>query len=92
MSRSRGFALLALLATCAVQAQSQGGDFAITRQAIAGGGGRSQADAFVLESTIAQATAVPATGGGFTLSGGFQQPTGASQVPGSDIFSNGFED
>lgn len=92
MPRLRDIALLAVLTTCAAHAQSQGGDFAITREAVASGGGRSQAGTFVLENTTAQASAGLAAGGGFTVSGGFQHPTEAGQTPGSGIFSNGFED
>ena len=68
-------------------AQSAGGDFAITRQVIAGGGASAQGGDFGVAATAAQATAGTSSGGEYTLIGGFHVP-----VPrGDPLFSDGFE-
>lgn len=76
-------------AVCALAlAQSSGGDFAVIDSTVDSGGGISSGGEFSLTATIGQPDANPrnATGGGFSLSGGFW---GAF----SDlIFRDGFED
>ncbi len=55
----------------AVVAQS-GGNFAVTRSVIAGGGGRSTSGNFTVDGTIGESVAgVASTGGAFDLAGGF---------------------
>lgn len=81
---------LLLLAVCVAPAGGtplQGGDFSVTRSVIAGGGGAAAGGQFSLTGTIGQAEAQPqaATGGGFTLAGGFWAR--ASDL----IFSDSFE-
>ena len=55
----------------AVVAQS-GGNFAVTKSVIAGGGGRSASGNFTVDGTIGESIAgVASTGGAFDLAGGF---------------------
>jgi len=85
-SKVLGWALAAAAAGN-VLAQSAGGDFAITRQVIAGGGTSAQGGGFGLAGTAAQATPGVSGGGDFTVRGGFHVP-----VPrGDPLFSDGFE-
>ena len=66
-----------------------GGDYAITRSAVAGGGREASAGTWSLSGTVGQPLAsAAATGGGYALRGGFQLPAGSP----SAIFSDGFED
>ncbi|HRQ65842.1 MAG TPA: hypothetical protein PKZ76_13440 [Xanthomonadaceae bacterium] len=80
----------ALLAAPGLPAQSSGGDFAITRQAIAGGGGESVGGAFAAGVTLGQYTVETQSGGSFDLRGGFHQP-GPPLIPPDPVFSDGFE-
>ena len=70
-------------------AQSSGGDFEITKSTIDGGGGLSSGGVFSTTGTIGQpeANRQLASGGGFTLSGGFWANASSSDV----IFKNSFE-
>ncbi len=88
--------LLALGALCLAAtmafAQSQGGPYTLTRSTIDGGGGTSSGGEFTLTGTIAQpdASTVPATGGQFSLVGGFW--AGGDIPPRMDmLFRDGFE-
>ena len=81
---------------CLASAQSTGGEFAITRDVIAGGGARATGGDFSVVSTVAQPASGPApggmaSGGVFTLRGGFHLPTGEAPPLGNDIFNDGFE-
>ena len=68
-------------------AQSAGGDFAITRQVIAGGGTSAQGGDFGVAATAAQPARGTSSGGDVTVRGGFHVP-----VPrGDTLFSDGFE-
>jgi hypothetical protein len=80
---------LALVATPVATAQSTGGDFALTRSVVAGGGRAAEAGPFRAASTLAQPALGTASGGDFVLSGGFHVPTGIA--PGGPIFADGFE-
>ena len=62
--------------------------FQMERQVIAPGGGRAGGDGWQLDGTLGQVAAGRATGGAFTLDGGYWT---AEPRP-TDIFSNGFED
>ena len=62
--------------------------FQMQRQVIAPGGGRASGDDWQLDGTLGQAAAGRATGGAFTLDGGYW----TAEPPPIDIFSNGFED
>lgn len=83
-------ALVLALAGTAL-AQSAGGDFAITREVVAGGGGRATGGSFIATTTTAQPVAALSSGGDFVLSGGFQVPAGPAPPLGPDIFRDGFE-
>ena len=72
-------------------AQSSGGDFALTRDVIAAGGGQAAGGDFAIVGTTAQAVPGIAQGGDSTLRGGFHLPAADTPPQGSDIFSNGFE-
>lgn len=65
-------------------AHAGGGSFAITRYTIDGGGGVSSGGGFTVRGTIGQpdASIVPATGGGFALSGGFWFSSTPAPCPG----------
>lgn len=85
-SKVLGWALAATAGGVAL-AQSTGGDFAITRQVIAGGGSSAQGGEFGVAATAAQPAVGISSGGDYTLSGGFHVP-----VPrGDPLFSDGFE-
>jgi hypothetical protein len=80
--------VLAVLGSALSLAQSQGGDFEITKSTIDNGGGTSTGGEFSLIGTIGQPDANPQTsaGGEFLLAGGFwANATG-------EIFADGFED
>jgi len=79
--------VLAAMAGGVALAQSAGGDFAITRQVIAGGGSSAQGGDFGVAATAAQAAAGISSGGEFTVSGGFHVPA----PRGDPLFSDGFE-
>ena len=83
-------ASLAATATFAAFSQSEGGDFAIRKHTI-NGGGRSTGNEFVLSGTAGQpdASAQAARGGLYRLTGGFWAT--ASLSPDDTIFSDGFE-
>lgn len=83
------FALLLTLAGFAA-AQSSGGEFGITRQAIAGGGARAAGGDYAAVVTIAQSAPGIQGGGDFVVRGGFHLP-GAVAAPMDPIFSDGFE-
>jgi hypothetical protein len=80
---------IGLLAAAETLAQSSSGDFEITKNTIDNGGGLSSGGEFSLTGTIGQpdASQKVATGGGFTLSGGFWANTTIDEV----IFKNSFE-
>jgi hypothetical protein len=94
MTKAWTFALAFALVS-AVQgtgsAQS-GGTFEITRSTVDGGGGRSSGGDFELVGTIAQPDANPtiATGGTFSLRGGFHVAGGGAPLA-DPIFADGFE-
>lgn len=84
---------LLMMAVCgsAFSQQSTGGQFTVSRHTIDNDGGTSQGGQFSLTGTIAQpdAGAQAATGGQFSLRGGFWS---AKDLPTSDVlFSDGFE-
>jgi len=77
---------------CAAQgaatAQSVGGDYSITREAVAGGGAYGAAGDYSAIATIAQPAPGTQAGGDFVVRGGFHVP----QAPVvQDIFADGFE-
>lgn len=78
---------LALVASAPTDKIASGGEFEISRSALAGGGGRSSGGQFVIEGTAGQAEAAGALSGGrFVLTPGFWG------VAGSDlIFQDAFE-
>lgn len=80
------WALAAAIAGSAL-AQSAGGDFAITREVIAGGGGSAQGGDFGVAATAAQPATGVSSGGDFTVRGGFHVPV----ARGDPLFSDGFE-
>ena len=81
-------ALLLVLASGAVVAQSSGGDYQLKRAAVTSGGGRSLGAGNVVQGTIAQSVASGSlTGGTFTLTGGIRE----AAERGPNIFANGFE-
>jgi hypothetical protein len=90
LSRALRVGLSLLLLLGAALAQS-GGTFEIVRSTVDGGGGRSSGGDFELVGTIAQPDADPAiaTGGTFTLRGGFHTASGAPLA--DPIFADGFE-
>jgi hypothetical protein len=84
----------ALLVACAfaagaVLAQSQGGDFKLSKSVISGGGAVAQAGSFRVAVTTGQHDAATSRGGGFVVKGGFWPQAGA--FPSDMIFCNGFE-
>jgi len=88
----RRFACVLIAGACVAQggatAQSAGGDFSITREAIAGGGAYGAAGHYSAVATIAQAAPGTQAGGDFVVRGGFH----VSRAPVlQDIFSDGFE-
>ncbi len=85
-SKVLGWALATVAGGVAL-AQSSGGDFAITRQVIAGGGTSAQGGDFGLAATAAQSAPGISSGGDFTVSGGFHVPA----PRGDPLFSDGFE-
>jgi hypothetical protein len=93
MNRSRTFLALTLVSIAAPSslAQSQGGQFAITKSTLDGGGGVSSQGSFEVRGTIGQpdASLQSAVGGIFTVTGGFWAGSGAA--PEDLIFSDGFE-
>ncbi len=85
----RGLSLAtAVLCTGLAFAQSAGGDFALTREAIAGGGSRAIGGSYTSINTTGQAAPGRLTGGAFVLGGGFQTPMPRAQA----IFADGFEE
>lgn len=68
-------------------AQSAGGDFAITRQVIAGGGASASAGDFGVVGTAGQSAPGISSGGDFTIRGGFHVPADRDDA----LFSDGFE-
>ncbi len=80
---------LGLADSCA--AQSNGGEFEVTRSSVDAGGGYSQAAEFTLTGTIAQpdGSTQVASGGEFQMTGGFW--AGSSTALTDELFSNGFE-
>ncbi len=86
-----GLALSMLLATGVLQvrAQSSGGNFVLTKFAVAAGGESSSVGEFTVVTTAGQPAGVK-SGGVFLLTGGFHQP--AAVAAGSDLlFCDGFE-
>lgn len=69
-------------------AQSSGGDFALTKFAVAGGGGAGSGGVFAVVTTAGQPAGVH-SGGVFQLVGGFHQP--AANVGHVRLFCDGFE-
>lgn len=67
-----------------------GGDYTLTKQAIAGGAQRALGGPYVLTGTPGQALVdpIPTTAADYRLSGGFHTPTTAI---GDKLFANGFE-
>lgn len=84
--------LLAIPCSLSFAQPSSGGVFTITKHTIDNGGGRSQGVQFTLTGTIGQpeANEQPATGGQFSLRGGFWS---VDQTPRpNELFEDGFED
>lgn len=83
--------LCALLASIGLHAvaQSSGGNFVLTKFALAGGGGVASGGAFGVVTTAGQPAGVH-SGGAFQLVGGFHQPAGAG-ANGARVFCDGFE-
>lgn len=82
-------AVALLSAAPLVLAQSSGGDFAITRSVIAGGGGDSSGGLFRLRGTVGQSVAGDtASGGEFAVRGGFWMSLAERPDP---VFTDGFE-
>lgn len=69
---------------------SSGGDFAIVRDTLDAGGGRGSGAGFVLDGTLGQPDAGPASGGGYSLRGGFWRAGSETGAP-ARIFGDGFE-
>lgn len=85
-------ALAALLAGLPLPArsQAQSTSYAIPRQTVDGGGGRSASPSHVVEASIGQSDAgPPMSSATFTLRGGFQRPAPASAA--DTLFRDGFE-
>ena len=79
--------LLALLALpTTIVGQAVGGDFALTRDVVAGGGTHMTSADFAVTATHAQPAVDMQRGGRFSLQGGFHQPVDKL------IFADGFED
>jgi hypothetical protein len=87
--KARIFWIVGSLATASVFAQSSGGDFEIVKNTIDSGGGVSSGGAFSLTGTIGQpdANEQTATGGEFSLAGGFWADATFNDV----IFEDSFE-
>lgn len=64
--------------------------FQMERQVIAPGGGRASGDGWRLDGTLALVAAGRATGGAFTLDGGYW--TADVAAAGDILFTDGFED
>lgn len=76
--------------TPSARAESSGGTYVMRRFVIANGGQHASGGTYVAESTIGESTASnAATGGTFSLRGGFQQP--AAEAPGNALFCDSFE-
>lgn len=100
--RRRGLALLAFAALAVAGARAQdagprgasGTGLEVTTYTIDCGGGRSTGSTYVLVGSVGQPDADPlhpATGGSYTLVGGFLTDA-APSPPGTDpLFANGFE-
>lgn len=72
--------------------ESAGGEFTVTRATIDNGGGASEGGLLTVTGSIAQAEARPieASGGPFTLTGGFWIVAETTPL-GELLFSDGFE-
>lgn len=76
------------------EAGAKGGGFAVPRNVIAGGGGRSSGGAFAITGTLGQADTdplQPSSGGAFAITGGFWPGIAAAVPSGDALFANGFE-
>lgn len=71
-------------------AQSIGGDFAVQKESIAGGGNESAGGDFGALVTVGQTSAGLQSAGPFVVRGGFHLPATDTAVPIS-IFRDGFE-
>lgn len=95
MTSLRSASLLAVaLATLAgvAAAQSSGGGYAITKQAIVSGGGSTAGGSYGLVGSAGQAHAATQSGGSYTLTGGFHAPSSGGPPPSGDlVFRSGFE-
>lgn len=80
---------IALATACAgvAVAQSSGGDFATTRQVIAGGGNAASGAGFTVVTTAGQPSVELAAGGPFVVRGGFHVPAELTDT----LFSDSFE-
>lgn len=87
--RSATLLWIALATACAgvAVAQSSGGEFAITRQVIAGGGNAASGAGFTAVSTAGQPSVEVAVGGPFVVRGGFHVPAELTDT----LFSDSFE-
>ena len=83
-------ALLVAAGSQAVLAQASG-DFAITREVVAGGGAAASGGTFTLVGTASQYAPGRASGGDFLLHGGFHVPDDAQSPRDAAIFRDGFE-
>ena len=85
-------AMMAGLTVTAAGQESSGGIFSIGQVSVHSGGGMSQGGPFSVRGTIGQATAgeTPATGGVFSLRGGFWS-SNAVTPSGEQVFSDSFE-
>jgi hypothetical protein len=92
MRAIRAVTLLLLTGTAALCWAQSGGQYEIRKSTIDGGGGHSSGGAIDLRGTIGQpdASLQTATGGSFSLTGGFWA-AGEIAPPVGRIFSDGFE-
>jgi hypothetical protein len=73
-------------------AQSNGASFAIPRQTVDSGGGRSNGTNFTMTGTVGQADANFSSGSTFQVRGGFWGVASGGPVNNvDDLFKNGFE-
>ncbi len=91
MTRRQNLAItLVLAATAAAAGAQSGGDYAITRSLIAGGGGTALSTDFRMAASAGQGLTGAANGGDYSLRGGFwQAPVGTSTA--DAIYADGFE-
>jgi hypothetical protein len=92
-ARTRGIGAVVLAGCVGVTLAQSGGEYRLTRQAIASGGGSLAGGELSAEVTLAQPQAAMQVGGVWRLRGGFHIDTadGATPPVGDEIFQDGFE-